>query len=88
MKNTMKKKPRATEMDAHIGRRLREMRGMANMSQEKLAAELGITFQQVQKYENGVNRVAASRLATISKVLKVPVYVFFPAEYSVDSMGH
>lgn len=82
MKNTIKTKPRANAMDKHIGQKILEMRRIAEMSQEGLADAIGITFQQIQKYESGVNRVAASRLADISKVLRVPVYVFFPAEYS------
>lgn len=79
-----KTKPRANKMDAHIGKRIREIRELANISQEKLAKECGVAFQQIQKYESGANRVAASRLADISKILRVPIYVFFPAEYSVE----
>lgn len=64
-------------VDIHVGGRVRLRRTLLSMSQEKLASALGITFQQVQKYENGTNRVGASRLFHIAKVLKVPVSFFF-----------
>jgi transcriptional regulator with XRE-family HTH domain len=63
--------------DLHVGSRIRMRRLMRGMSQQTLAYELGITFQQIQKYEKGVNRVSASRLQQISQVLKVPVGFFF-----------
>jgi transcriptional regulator with XRE-family HTH domain len=65
------------EVDQHVGRRLRMRRLMLGMSQEKLAGQLHLTFQQVQKYEKGVNRVSASRLQEISRILQVPVPFFF-----------
>lgn len=64
-------------VDSHVGHRLRLRRTMMGMSQEKLAQVLGVTFQQVQKYERGMNRVSASRLYHISRVLDVPVSYFF-----------
>lgn len=64
-------------IDIHVGSRIRLRRTLLSMSQEKLADALGITFQQVQKYENGSNRVGASRLFHISKILKVPVSFFY-----------
>lgn len=70
-----KRKP--NPIDAHVGTRIRLRRLMLNMSQEKLGDELGITFQQVQKYEKGTNRVGASRLQAIANVLEVPVSFFF-----------
>ena len=63
--------------DIAVGRRVRQRRVLLGMSQEKLAEALGLTFQQVQKYENGANRVSASRLLDISNVLGVPVSFFF-----------
>lgn len=63
--------------DVHVGTRMRTRRTMLGLSQEKLADALGITFQQVQKYERGVNRVGASRLFDLSRVLGVPVNYFF-----------
>ena len=63
--------------DKHVGSRVRMRRLMLNMSQTKLADALGITFQQVQKYEKGTNRISASRLQHISTVLQVPVPFFF-----------
>jgi transcriptional regulator with XRE-family HTH domain len=63
--------------DKHVGSRVRMRRLMLGMSQEKLAEQLGITFQQVQKYEKGTNRVSAGRLQQISQILDVPVAFFF-----------
>lgn len=64
-------------MDIHVGSRVRLRRMMKGLSQEKLGEELGLTFQQVQKYEKGVNRVGASRLFDISRILEVPVQFFY-----------
>ena len=69
----------ATAVDIGIGQILRRRRIEIGMSQERLAEVLGITFQQVQKYEKGVNRIAASRLWDISKALDLPVTRFFDA---------
>jgi transcriptional regulator with XRE-family HTH domain len=63
--------------DIHIGRRLRERRVALGLSQSALASKLGITFQQVQKYESGANRIGGSRLWDISRSLSVPVTYFF-----------
>ena len=63
--------------DVHVGTRIRLRRTMLGMSQEKLGEALGLTFQQVQKYERGANRVGASRLWEMSRVLDVPVSYFF-----------
>jgi transcriptional regulator with XRE-family HTH domain len=70
-----KKKPNPT--DIHVGSRIRLRRNMLGMSQEKLGETLGITFQQIQKYEKGTNRVGASRLQAIAEVLGVPVSFLF-----------
>jgi transcriptional regulator with XRE-family HTH domain len=64
-------------IDKHVGSRLRMRRKMLGMSQEKLGEALKITFQQVQKYEKGTNRISASRLQHISHILQVPVPFFF-----------
>ena len=64
-------------IDTHVGSRVRLRRMMLGMSQEKLGERLGITFQQIQKYEKGTNRIGASRLQNISSVLSVPVSFFF-----------
>jgi transcriptional regulator with XRE-family HTH domain len=64
-------------VDRHVGNRMRMRRLLVGMSQEKLGELLGITFQQVQKYEKGSNRVSASRLYHVAKVLAVPVQYFF-----------
>lgn len=70
-----KKKP--NPIDTHVGSRIRLRRNMLGMSQEKLGENLGITFQQIQKYEKGTNRVGASRLQAIASILGVPVAFFF-----------
>jgi transcriptional regulator with XRE-family HTH domain len=64
-------------IDRHVGSRVRMRRMMLSMSQEKLGDALSLTFQQVQKYEKGTNRIGASRLQQISNVLQVPVAFFF-----------
>ncbi|AHB48284.1 Cro/Cl family transcriptional regulator [Hyphomicrobium nitrativorans NL23] len=64
-------------IDAHVGTRVRLRRMLLGMSQEKLGEHLGLTFQQVQKYEKGVNRIGASRLFDLARVLGVPVQFFY-----------
>ena len=64
-------------VDVHVGARIRTRRLLVGMNQETLANALGLTFQQVQKYEGGANRVSASRLAQVAEVLGVPVSYFF-----------
>lgn len=68
---------RANPMDVHVGGRVRLRRMLLGMSQEKLGEHLGLTFQQVQKYEKGVNRIGASRLFEMARVLQVPVQFFY-----------
>jgi transcriptional regulator with XRE-family HTH domain len=63
--------------DRHVGSRVRTRRMMLGMSQDKLAKQLGVSFQQVQKYEKGINRMGASRLQHLSHILHVPVEFFF-----------
>ena len=72
-----KTKGTPSEMDVHVGQRLRVRRSLLGLSQEKLAEALGITFQQVQKYERGTNRVSAGRLFDLGNILEVPVSYFF-----------
>ncbi len=66
-----------TEIDRQVGVRIRMRRLMLDMSQEKLAAGLGLTFQQIQKYEKGSNRIGAGRLHQLAEILQVPVSFFF-----------
>jgi transcriptional regulator with XRE-family HTH domain len=73
----MPSKKAPNPIDIHVGSRVRLRRMMLGMSQEKLGESLGITFQQIQKYEKGTNRIGASRLQHIATVLKVPVAFFF-----------
>jgi len=93
---------RANPVGVHVGSRVRLRRMLLGMSQEKLGEHLGLTFQQVQKYEKGINRIGASRLFDLSQVLGVPVQFFYeelavsggagfgerPAEsYAVEFLG-
>ena len=71
------KEGRPSPIDVHVGSRIRLRRTLLGMSQERLGEALGLTFQQVQKYERGVNRVGASRLFDLSRVLDVPISFFF-----------
>lgn len=71
----MKKSP--NPIDKHVGARVRMRRMMIGMSQEKLGDALGLTFQQIQKYEKGTNRIGASRMLQISSILGVPVEFFY-----------
>jgi transcriptional regulator with XRE-family HTH domain len=64
-------------IDVHVGKRLRLRRTLLGMSQERLGEQLGLTFQQVQKYERGVNRIGSSRLFELGQILDVPVSFFF-----------
>jgi transcriptional regulator with XRE-family HTH domain len=73
----MANKKQPNPIDTHVGSRVRLRRMMLGMSQEKLGEHLGITFQQIQKYEKGTNRIGASRLQHIATVLQVPVAFFF-----------
>ena len=70
------KRPNPT--DVYVGTRVRMRRKMLGLSQEKLGEKLGITFQQIQKYEKGTNRVGASRLQDMASAMDVPVSYFFP----------
>jgi transcriptional regulator with XRE-family HTH domain len=74
-------------IDKHVGSRVRMRRMMIGMSQEKLGEKLGITFQQIQKYEKGTNRIGASRLQQIATVLSVPVSFFFESAPIPDGAG-
>jgi len=73
-------KRRSDKRDIEVGRRLRTYRLQRGLSQEKLADQLGVTFQQVQKYEKGTNRISAGRLQRISEVLDIPITEFFTAQ--------
>src|SRR4028119_474926 len=68
---------RPSPIDVHVGGRVRLRRTLMGMSQERLGEALGLTFQQVQKYERGVNRIGASRLFDLARVLDVPIGFFF-----------
>ena len=74
-------------IDVHVGSRVRLRRLVVEMSQEKLVEQLGITFQQVQKYEKGTNRIGASRLYTIAQILGVPVGFFYEGLTGAERPG-
>ncbi len=76
------KKP--NPVDTHVGSRVRLRRTLLGMSQKRLGDAMGLTFQQVQKYEKGVNRIGASRLFHISRILDVPVQFFFEEAPQTD----
>ena len=79
---------RPNPIDVHVGARVRLRRTLLGMSQEKLGEAIGLTFQQVQKYERGTNRIGSSRLFDLSRVLDVPIEYFFgdmPAEVAACS---
>ena len=87
MKNKGKK---PNPIDVHVGSRVRLKRTMLGLSQEKLGDSLGVTFQQVQKYEKGANRIGASRLQQISSILRTPISFFFegaPGQGAEQSQG-
>lgn len=74
----------AHPVDIHVGKRIRQRRLLASMTQQQLAEYLGIKFQQVQKYETGANRVSASRLWNIASALKVSISFFFEGYGDLD----
>lgn len=89
--NEEKGSRRPNPVDIHVGGRVRFRRMLLGMSQEKLGERLGLTFQQVQKYEKGVNRIGASRLFDLSQVLQVPIQFFYeeaPGTLEQAGTGH
>lgn len=77
-------------IDVEVGGKIKAQRRLVGMSQDTLAARLGVTFQQIQKYEKGTNRVGASRLQNISSILNVPVSFFFedaPGDHADATTG-
>ena len=75
-------------VDVNVGKRIRHRRWMVGMTQQQLAEHVGIKFQQIQKYETGMNRVSASRLWEISEALSVPVSYFFEGVRDEDAPEH
>jgi transcriptional regulator with XRE-family HTH domain len=73
-------------VDVHVGKRVRHRRWMVGMTQQQLAEKVGIKFQQIQKYETGMNRVSASRLFDIAQALSVPVAYFFEGMDGADTV--
>jgi transcriptional regulator with XRE-family HTH domain len=89
MNNTgrRQKADKPNPIDVHVGSRVRLRRTLLGMSQEKLGDAIGLTFQQVQKYERGANRVGASRLYDLARVLDVPVSYFFEELGDISGPG-
>ena len=87
MSEQHKRARRADNRDAEVGRRVRSRRLESRLSQTELADKIGVTFQQVQKYEKGVNRIGAGRLQRISEALEVPVTFFFDATPHATERG-
>jgi transcriptional regulator with XRE-family HTH domain len=81
------RKRRADTRDSDIGKRVKEQRLEKGMSQMQLANHLGVTFQQIQKYENGMNRIGSGRLQRIAEALNVPVAHFFKSAGSLPAGG-
>lgn len=84
------KKGKPHDVDIHVGGRVRLRRSALGLSQDQLGASVGLSFQQIQKYERGANRIGASRLFHISKVLKVPISYFFESigEFGLAEEGN
>ncbi len=76
-KKQRKTRGKPNNIDVHVGNRVRQRRTLLGLSQEKLAGSLDLTFQQVQKYERGANRIGAGRLFQLARALEVPVTYFF-----------
>ena len=74
-------------VDVHVGKRVRHRRWMVGMTQQQLAEKVGIKFQQIQKYETGMNRVSASRLWDIAEALSVPVAYFFEGVNGAEDLA-
>lgn len=78
---------RPNPIDVHVGRKIREARILNGLSQSALAEKVGITFQQLQKYESAANRVSCSRLYDLARILGVPVQAFFAGAGSNEEQG-
>ncbi len=87
MKKTMKTKGRVEDYDKEIGIRLRALRKLHNFTQEALSQQLDITFQQVQKYEQGTNRISAGKIKQIIDVFKIPSSYFFEDNQKAKKIG-
>ena len=87
----MSRRPAGDSIDVHVGKRVRERRVQLGMSQKSLAEAVGVSFQQIQKNERGTNRIGASRMFELSRVLDVPVSFFFddlPPQPPIKAMAN
>ncbi len=80
--------PMGTDIDVHLGKRLRRRRRLLGLTQQQLAGSCGVRFQQIQKYECGANRISAARLWQLSEALEVPVGYFYDGLSDVQRMAH
>ena len=86
-KKILKTKGTPDKVDEHVGRQLRFRRSIMGISQDKLACAVGLTFQQIQKYERGTNRISAGRLFEFSRILDVPITYFYENIIDTSSAG-
>lgn len=83
----IKTKGTADLVDIHVGKQIRNRRSLMGLSQESLASSIGVTFQQIQKYERGTNRISASRLLSFSKILGVSIDYFYDGLERANALG-
>ncbi|WP_333023408.1 helix-turn-helix domain-containing protein [Wolbachia endosymbiont of Pentidionis agamae] len=84
LKGNLYSKANGYNIDVEIGKKIKELRLTHGMSQDDLGKKIGITFQQIQKYEKGANRILVSRLCELAKVLSVSIMYFFPSQTKLD----
>lgn len=85
---TISTKETRRKIDAHIGEQVRQIRSLRGFSQEKLGAQVDVTFQQMQKYERGANRISSSVLYEFSLILEVPIERFFEGLKNLNQTYH
>jgi transcriptional regulator with XRE-family HTH domain len=88
MESRLKVKGKSDNIDIFVGQKLKYYRKFNDYTQESLAKEANVSFQQIQKYENGKNRISASKLYLFSKILNVGVYVFFDGIDNIENVKH
>ena len=84
MDQSYRPQPRSSDIDRHVGARIRERRVMLGLSQQQMADMIGVTYQQAHKYERGINRISAGRLYEVAQALKVPVSFFYEGLNEAD----
>lgn len=84
MKQDHRTKRKPTEIDIYVGERIRLARALYNVTQDKLGERIGLTFQMVQKFEKGKNRVSCGKIAEIARIFDLPITWFFPPEFGTE----